>query len=305
MSLPDFFIVGAPKCGTTTLYDWLAQHPQAHAPHKEPCFFSQDLESTDHLSTHIPTLEAYEAIFHTDDANVLVSGEATPKYLYSDHALDQIARLRSDAKIIVCLRDPVDLVISFHNQKFREGVETEKDFIKAWRRVVDPSGQVASYASMIHGKINYFFWGAFGKRLQRLFQIFPEKQVLIVTMNELKTDPRTTYVKTLNFLGLDDDGRVDFDASNVGYQIKWPKLHKIAIQIKRHSDPVLRYLKQIRGGKGLGVLKFLNRYNTVKGNYACDVSKEFRDEMYKVFAEDLKLAESFLQGRLLVRRHDN
>lgn len=305
MGMPDFFIIGAPKCGTTTLYDWLGEHPQVHAPHKEPCFFSQDLESTAHLPTHIATLEAYKSIFDTDNPNVLISGEATPKYLYSDGALDQISQLRPDAKIIICLRNPVDLVISFHNQKFREGAEPEKDFVKAWRRTVDPTGQIMCHAPTVGGHINYFFWGAFGVRLQRVFHIFPTEQVLLITLGQIKSDPKTTYDNILAFLGIHNDGREDFPASNTGLKIHRPYLHRSAILLKGKFAPVVRYLHKLRGGRGLGVLKILNRYNTAPGDYRSDVSKEVRDEIQQVFESDSKLAEAFLQGRILVSSHVN
>ncbi len=304
MGLPDFFIIGAPKCGTTTLYDWLGQHPQVHAPHKEPNFFSQDLESTGHLLTHIPTLEAYKAIFDTDNSNALISGEATPKYLYSDMALDQIVRLRPNAKIIVCLRDPVDLVISFHNQKLREGVESEYDFVKAWRRTVDSSGVITSRAPCVDGHINYFFWGAFGVRLRRLFDTFSTEQVLIVTLDEIKSDPKATYGNVLEFLCVKQISRVDFSASNVGYRISRPHIHRALTRLKRRSAPVLRHVHKLRGGRGLGLMRFLNGYISAPGEHASDVPQEIKREMRQVFENDTKLAESFLQGRFLVRYFD-
>lgn len=304
MGLPNFFIIGAPKCGTTTLYEWLGKHPQVHAPHKEPGFFSQDLEATAHLPTHIPTLQAYEAIFQTCDPKVLISGEATPKYLYSNHALQTIALLRPDAKIIICLRNPVDLVISFHNQKFREGVENEKDFMKAWRRAFDTSGQIKSEAATIDGKINYYFWGAFGRHIQRVFDIFPQEQIIILTLEEIQLHPETTYARMLEFLRVDHDGRKEFPASNIGYKIKRPALHRAVRRLKKFSAPALRHLHELRGGQGLGVLKLLNRYNTEAGSYSRDIAQEVRVELQQVFADDLDLAVGFLQGRVLVNRDE-
>jgi hypothetical protein len=95
--LPDFFIIGAPKCGTTTLYDWLGQHPEVNAPHKEPCFFSQDIFPTASLPTHIPSLHDYAEIFDFKTPTQHISGEATPKYLYSDMALNELTGVRSSA----------------------------------------------------------------------------------------------------------------------------------------------------------------------------------------------------------------
>lgn len=300
MTLPDFFIIGAPKCGTTTLYDWLGQHPQVNAPHKEPGFFSQDLEPTTHLPTHIPTREAYEAIFATDDPAVLVSGEATPKYLYSDAALDRIAQLRPDAKIIVCLRDPVDLAISFHNQKVKEGVEREPDFARAWTRAVTADG--ASSLSMEpwpDGRINYAFWASFGRRLEQVFARFPQQNIRIYTINDLRQDPAATFCDLCGFLGIAQDQPVRLQASNTGYSMRAPRLHLALIALKRRLGPVLRLIARIRGRGGLGVIKFVKRMNESAQSYADTVPPTLRAEMTRALAEDRALTLRRLDGKQL------
>lgn len=291
MSLPDFFIIGAPKCGTTTLYNWLGRHPEVNAPHKEPCFFSQDIFPTSSLPTHIESLSEYTSIFNFRAATQRISGEATPKYLYSDMALNEIKRLCPDARVIVCFRDPVDLVISLHYQKFREGEEKESSFVKAWRRTVDHNGTVLSRDANFGGQPNYYFWGAYGCRLKKLYELFTADQILLVGLNEIQSDPETTYKKLIDFLGIDDDGRTSFGASNVGFKIKRPWLHRFAVFLKRVSAPVLRSLHRARDGRGLGLLKLLNRYNTEVGAYSIGVSEDLRVEIREVLLADIEMAE--------------
>ena len=300
MGLPDFFIIGAPKCGTTTLYDSLGQHPQVHAPRKEPGFFSQDLEPTAHLPTHIPTLEAYEAIFASDDPNVRVSGEATPKYLYSDAALDRIAQLRPDARIIVCLRDPVHLAISFHAQKVREGTERETDFTRAWARARRP-GKAAglSMEPWLDGRINYAFWAAYGRRLEQVFARFPQDNVRIYTLSDLKQDPEGTFRNLCRFLGISEDHRISLHASNTGYQLRSPRVHLAMIAVKRRMRPVLRLVARIRGREGLGLMRWILRFNSSSGSYASEVPAKLKDEMSRGLAEDCALAQRLLKGKQL------
>lgn len=295
MGLPDFFIIGAPKCGTTTLYDWLGQNPQVHAPHKEPNFFSQDLVSTAHLPTHIPTLEAYEAIFASGDPNVLVSGEASPKYLYSDAALDQIERLRPDAKIIICLRNPVDLAISFYNQKVREGEERETNFSSAWARARRHGGAAGlSMEPWLDGRINYAFWAAYGRRLEQVFARFPRENVRVYWICDLKQDPEGTFRDLCRFLGISEDHRIALHASNIGYRIRSPRLHLAVIAVKRRMRPVLQLIARIRGREGLGVIQWIRVFNSSSGSYASSVPAKLRDEMNRALAEDRDLARRLL-----------
>jgi hypothetical protein len=300
MALPDFFIIGAPKCGTTTLYGWLGQHPQANAPHKEPGFFSQDLEPTAHLPTHIPSLEAYEAIFDTDDPAVLVSGEATPKYLYSDNALDQIARLRPDARIIICLRDPIDLALSFHNQKIREGAECEPDFARAWSRaVIARAPGPLSLEPWLDGRINYAFWASYGRRLEQVFSRFPRRNIRIYTIQDLKQDPEGTFRDLCGFLGISQTCQVSLTPSNPGYHIRSARLHLAMIALKRRMAPVLRLIARARGKEGLGILKLARRLNSSAGHYASSVSPQLKEEMKRALAADRARAERLLDGKQL------
>lgn len=296
MGLPDFFIIGAPKCGTTTLYQWLGQHPQVHAPHKEPGFFSQDVDPTAHLATHIPTLDDYKAIFDSSDPMVKISGEATPKYLYSDNALERISKLRPDAKIIVCLRDPVDLAISFHNQKVKEGVETEVDFSTAWGRSIS-SGPVTS--PWVDDHINYAFWACFGQRLEQVFERFPTENIRIYTITELKREPEAVFQDLCSFLAISQDQIITFEAANVGYQMRSPNLHLTIIALKRKAAPLLRLIAKIRGKEGLGLLKLAKRLNSSGEAYSDTVPSELRAEMRRSLADDQDIARVFLKGKPL------
>ena len=303
MARPDFFIVGAPKCGTTTLYDWLVDHPQVHAPHKEPCFFSQDIFPTHHLPTHIPSLEAYQDIFTIRDPRQRISGEATPKYLYSDLALEHIVALNPYAKVIVCLRDPVDLMISLHNQKLHEAVETEVNFEQAWQRSFDAdNGSPLFGEATIGGNMNYLFWGCVGNRLERLYGLYPRENIKIIVLDDLQHAPRSVYRDLLAFLGIDDDGRADFPVSNPGSRIRSLWLHRHALALKRRVRPTPRTVQPVRRRHGFGIMKLINRLNRQRGFYALTVSDELRSAMHDILKGDTELAESFLSGRKLHKR---
>ncbi len=289
---PSLFVVGAPKCGTTSLFDWLRRHPRIHMPRKEPGFFSQDIFNITHVPTHLRSMEEYLEVIGVPPGSGLVGGEATPKYLYSDRALEEIRRLSPHPRIIVCVRDPVDLAMSLHSQKVREGWERESDFAKAWARELN--AETPEAARFRPAEMNYIYWAHLGARLERVFSLFGTGEVLVLHLREFRSSPSTVYSRVLRFLDLPDDGQELLRASNRRTGLRSPRLNRWLLQAKRLADPALRPLRQMRGGRGLGILKLVNRYNSVEGAYVSTVSAQLRKEMYDFLAADIALAEKYL-----------
>jgi len=299
-ALPDFFIIGAPKCGTTTLYDWLAEHEQVFMPGKELCFFSQDIYPTGQLVGHIPDLAAYSALFAVPDADGRVKGDATPKYLHSDQALSEIRRLNRRPRLIVCLRDPVDLAISLHSQKVGEGWDRTADFAKAWARELNaPSPEAARRRP---SELNYVYWAHLGARLERLFALFDRQDVLVLHLREFRDAPRDVYTRVLSFLGLPDDGRELLRASNPRVGFVSPVANRWALRIARFAEPVVRPLRRLRRGRGFGALRAINRINYIENAYVSEVPESLRKDIYAFLARDIELAERYLDGRPLTNR---
>src|SRR5436305_11321933 len=134
--VPDFFIVGHHKCGTTALYEMLKRHPGAFlSPIKEPRFLADDMRSRfaprSGRQQHLPqTLEEYLALFAGAQPDQRI-GEATPSYLFSKTAAANIAELQPAARCIAILREPASFLRSLHMQLVRSHVETEADLQRA------------------------------------------------------------------------------------------------------------------------------------------------------------------------------
>jgi len=129
MRTPDFFIVGAPKCGTTAMSDYLRQHPEIYMPQrKEPHFFGSDLDAP--YPYFIRDKEQYFSLFAEakDEKRV---GEASVWYLYSKRAAFEIKEFCPTASIIIMLRNPVDMIYSLHSQRLFTGNEDIPDFEEA------------------------------------------------------------------------------------------------------------------------------------------------------------------------------
>src|SRR5210317_2370745 len=113
MKKPDFFFIGAPKCGTTALANWLREHPRIFMTQrpKEPWYFDNDIQNVDRMS-----LEQYENLFQKADDNHLVVGEASTTYLRSREAVSNILEYSPSARFLVAIRNPVEMAPSVHAQ---------------------------------------------------------------------------------------------------------------------------------------------------------------------------------------------
>jgi hypothetical protein len=204
MPLPDFFIAGVPKAGTTSLYAALVGHPQLYLPvTKEPKFFLTDGPpprrggpgDVQTYQEHVWRRRDYEALFDPAPAGAL-RGEATPFYLYDRGAQERIARLVPHARLVLVLRDPVDRAYSNWSHMWSAGLEREADFLTACRR--EPARRAAGWADMWH----YLALGSYGSQLRDLYRRFDREQVLIIRYRDLRETPAETVDRVCRFLGV-------------------------------------------------------------------------------------------------------
>ena len=128
MRIPDFFIIGAPKCGTNALYSYLGGHPHVFMPAlKEPQYFCHDFPGL----AQVRNQDDYTRLFEVAPAGAVL-GEASVWYLYSEVAVPAIRAANPATKLIVILRNPIDAAYSLHTQFLRSLKETEDDFEAAW-----------------------------------------------------------------------------------------------------------------------------------------------------------------------------
>ncbi len=205
---PDFFVVGAPKAGTTALNAALAQHPQLYlSPVKEPKYFLCD-ERPPPRGQHRGPGDAhsrkewiwrrsqYLALF--DDAPTLtLRGESTPFYLYERAAHDRIERVAPKARLIAVLRDPVDRAYSNWMHLRSDGLETDPDFLSALHR--EPERIRAGYAPFWH----YQGLGRYAEQLRHLYRYFPPEQVHVLRYRDLVDTPAQALSQVWSFLGVE------------------------------------------------------------------------------------------------------
>jgi len=179
--VPDFFIIGAPKCGTNALYSYLKEHPQVYMPDlKEPQYFSRDFPDL----AQVDSQDAYERLFAPAPAGAVL-GEASVWYLYSDAAVPAIREANPAARFIAILRNPIDAAHSLHTQFLRSLKESEDDFETAWNLQEERRhGRKLPRYCPEPRCVQYQEAHSFGLQVQRLMERVPADQLKVLIFEE-------------------------------------------------------------------------------------------------------------------------
>lgn len=289
---PDFFIVGAAKCGTTALYRYLAAHPAVFFPEcKEPNFFCNDLPAYGHVAT---TLAEYEALFAPAPPHAL-TGEASVLYLYSTVAIGQITTHNANAKIIVMLRNPIEAARSMHAFWWSNEAEDVGDFEQAWRlqkprlegRHLPPR---CPYPQLLQYGDQY----CYAPQVRRVLAHAPRAQCLFLLFEEFFANPSLEYPRVLEFLGLPPvSARRAFPVVNQTIGTRSTRLERLL----RQPPPALQRLRRAAHAVGLHPLRALRNLNRVAGRKP-PLRKPFRAELAEYFSGDVAELEQLL-GRSL------
>ncbi len=217
MPRPNFFIVGAPKCGTTALYQYLNAHPQIYMSEiKEPNYFQGKSRTT------FQTEADYLALFAgaTDEIRL---GEASPSYLYSPEATEALHQFDPDAKIIIMLRDPVSLMVSSYWQHHLTGRESSPTFEAALAQQ-DQNGTDGVPRLQVYRALPLFT-----EHIQRYYDYFGRENVHMIIFDDLKQDVAGVYRQTLAFLGVDPTFQPAFQVVNARKQIRSQTLQRLLL----------------------------------------------------------------------------
>lgn len=209
---PHFFIVGAPKCGTTSMAEYLNQHPEVFVIRGEPHFFGSDIDY------NAPRLsERQYRRLASATGGKPVCGDRSTWYLYSKRAAREIHAFNPEARIIAMLRNPVEMVASLHAHHYQRGlrddIERLTDALDAEpaRRQGERIPENARFAeSLFYSEIPRY-----SEQLERYFQVFGRDRVHVIVLDDLKADPARVYRDTLEFLGVDPEFEADFEVHNV------------------------------------------------------------------------------------------
>lgn len=289
MRKPNFFIIGAPKCGTTSLARWLREHPKIYmSPWKEPRYFDRDLRTRFRIKER-----EYFALFKRATDEHLAVGEATVWYLYSQEAVPNIEREIPGARYIVMIRNPVEMAYSLHEQMVVHQVEHVYDFAKAWElSPVRRAGHGVSRWVAEPRLLDYQSVCMLGTQLERLFAIVPKERVLVLVLDDIKENPRREYLRVLAFLGVPDDNRTEFPVLNRAKRVRWRGFQRALLL-------ALKAERVVRGKVGLPpqnskVLWRLNDLNK-KPRPRPPMPDELRARLEKFYSEEIRKLERVLE----------
>ena len=244
--LPDFFIVGHPKSGTTALWDMLKGHPQVYpSAVKEPYFLADELRppaATPRSFGWTPgSLEEYLSLFAgaTPDQR---AGEASAPYLWSRTAAARIAELAPQARIIAILREPASFLHSLHLQFVQIYIEPEKDM----RKALALEAERRAGRSLPENR----FWGPHGtlyseyvryvEQLRRYHARFPPERVLVLIYDDYRRENEATVRRVQRFLEIDDTQPIALRQSNPTVRVRSPRMHALVHGLAAGEGPLPR-----------------------------------------------------------------
>lgn len=289
---PDFLIVGAPKCGTTAMNDYLARHPDIFIPEiKEVHFFGRDLEIT---KGALRDEAAYLNLF--DGATEPVAGEASVWYLYSKTAAKEIHAFNPNTKIIVMFRNPPTMLYSQHSQFLFNGNEDIEDFREALTAEPERKAgrRIPASAHFAEGLL-YSETVKYAEQLTRYFDTFGRDNVHVIFYEEFRADLPKVYRDTLKFLGVREDFAPEFAVINPNKRAR-SKLLRNFVQEPPES---IKRLSRVFFPRSLRqrVMKGLDQAN-IRYEARQPLDPELRGELERRFAPEVEKLETLL-GRPL------
>ncbi|MGI8625634.1 MAG: sulfotransferase [Geodermatophilaceae bacterium] len=297
MSLPSIYLIGAPKSGTTSLASWLAGHPKIYfSVPKEPYYWASDYPR---LRAHygFDTRASYADLFSS--AQAVRAGhraEGSTNYLYSQRAVPDILAEVEEARFIVALRRPVDLLVSYHRTELVTLNEDETDFATAWRRSVRGVGPKTT--PLDPKLVDYPMVGRLGAAVERLLDLVPRPSVHFVLFEDLAIDPVSTWRRLTAFLGLPDQPSPSFDVRNASDKTyRSELLRRLTHRPPRLLAPPMRWLRQWSRTTGNPVAAQL-KARMWRAEQRPAIDSAVRAEVAEFLAEDTQLLGELIGGDL-------
>ena len=295
-------IVGAPRCGTTSLARYLKEHPKVRFSRiKEPHFFSQlELNGQSDEALRLLVEREYLDRYFKDRTEAELLAEGSVSYLYAAERIEPVLRLWPDARFIIGVRNPLDMVPSLHRRLLFTGDETISDFEEAWDLMEERrQGRQVPLSCVDPRMLDYEAVGSVGKHAAQFVEAVGAERCLFVVFDDFVSDPAGQYRRVLDFLSLPDDGRGSFKVHRPSKQSRIGWLQRALMRpphaMRAHfAEP--RYGPQVTSGRaGLPkrVRKFVRKtrkrlliWNSAPAEIT-EVSERMRQILRETFANDV------------------
>ena len=278
---PDFFIVGAPRSGTTALCNYLRMHPDLFiSSPKEPTFFGRDL-----TPKKFPTLESYRALF-ANTGKAKRAGDGSVAYLASDCAAEEIHAFNPEASIIIILRSPVDMMHSLHLKHYLMGIEPCRTLEEA---LAAEPGRLATGAGVPPDTcakvISLRNRATYTPQVRRFLEEFGPARVKMFLFDDFEANPTRVFHESCRFLGVRDDISPCCSPHNVGRQVKSAGWHEFLTRSPRWAQTIVRALLPFPALRNR-LQKRLVKCNQCGGKPAA-MSPELRARLQQEFAPEI------------------
>lgn len=285
MILPNTFIIGVQKAGTTSMHNWLAQHPSVFAPEE---FKDVDYVADPEKARHAAEYLKRDYAGHAGQKIIL---QTNVNYILYEDALDRIKKLSPGAKLIVILRDPVARAISAYRYFRKLGNESRslEDAL-----LYEPRSNLKY--SKRNNDISYLEHGMYGEQLERVYQKFAPENILVLQFEELKEDPEGLIKRSFSFLEVDPGFRPVFYKKNRTGSIHLQWLHGMLTNTSRVRKVLVKYLLDWwlpMHRRQLIRRKLIDMNTGKKGEDP--ISNDLRVRLQDIFTEDQKKLEAMMR----------
>ena len=270
---PDFFVVGAPRCGTTSFCRYLARNPQiCFSQPKEPHYFTQ--LTRDPTEAELARDYLARCFGHCTPGHRAV-GEGSVSYLYLPAALERIRRINPEARFIALVRNPLTMLPSYHLRMRFLLQEDEPDFARAW--ALEPArarGENVPRHCLDPRLLLYSKVAQLGAQVQKLFEIAGPERSHIVVFDDLAANPLAVYRSALDFLHVDYDGQTRFESRYESRMYRYRWLQRMLFVPAVKGGRMMATLQQRArkynpdGSKRPSLVKRVTRWNKVAASPA-------------------------------------
>jgi hypothetical protein len=289
----NLFIIGAPKCGTTSLYHYLDTHPEIHMSEetKEPHYFVSDFPNWNPAPWDG---ERYRALWSRATPHHVYLGEGSTWYLYSRRAVFNIRQYNPEARIIAMIRNPTDMVYSLHRELLNEFEEDVTDFETAWHlQEKRKSGAAIPTRCKEPSMLFYADVASFSTQLKRVFNAFPKEQIHVIIFDDFAHNTEKSYRGVLDFLGLKHVLPEAFPKVNPRSGLRFPMLTRFLKKPPGFVTRSVERIKRLFGIRSTGLGKALLDLNLAPTREAA-MPEHIRTELLQYFEPEVHELEQLL-----------
>ena len=276
----DFFIVGAPKAGTTSLYHYLSEHPQVEmSSQKEPDYFSDKAiheQGMYYAKNRVNTLDKYESLFVQKES--VVYGEASVSYLFYENVAEDIKKYNPNAKIIIMLRNPIERAFSHYLMDYRLGLISDS-FENVLAKISKHKNAHLFYQQ-------YIEVSKYAKQIQRYLDFFKKENILFIDYEDFKKNVSKTVDQVYNFLNISTEFVADINTKHNTFIMPKNKIIRLIYSFV-FLRKILTFLFPTYLVKNIRVLLF-------KSDKKPELLKETRSLLSIIFNDDIKKMEEVL-----------